>query len=182
MIYNRSSKVFCPMRFSRTIVAGGVCCLGLIIATALAAELHAAEVASHVFRISTPRGSASEPLDISLDWSKPQPDVSRAVIVFHGVGRDVNGYYRSVQDAAELAGLAARNTILIAPQFLDEQDIREHHLPAEVLRWRHVGWESGAPAAAPLPISSYAVVDALLTRLADHSLFPNLKTVVLAGH
>jgi len=94
----------------------------------------------------------------------------------------VNGYYRAAQDAAEQAGSAARDTILIAPQFLDEQDIREHHLPADVLCWRRVAWESGAPAVAPLPISSYEVVDALLTRLADRSIFPNLKTVVLAGH
>jgi len=33
----------------------------------------AAEVASRTFRISTAQGSASEPLEISLDWSQPQP-------------------------------------------------------------------------------------------------------------
>jgi hypothetical protein len=142
---------------------------------ALAAERHAAVVASQAFRISTAHGSASEPFEISLDWSKPRPGISRALIVFHGVGRYVEGYYRTAQDAAVEAGSAARDTILIAPQFLDEEDIREHHLPADVLRWRRVAFESGAPAVAPSPIGSYEVVDALLTRLADRSLFPNLK-------
>jgi hypothetical protein len=168
------------MRFPRIIIAGAArVCLG---AVSLAAERPAAMVASQAFRISTAHGSASEPLAISLDWSKPQPGIRRAVIVFHGVGRDVNGYYRTLQDAAEQAGAAARGTILIAPQFLDEEDIRANRLASDVLRWRHASWEAGAPAVAPLSLSSYDVVDALLMRLADRSVFPDLKTVVLAGH
>jgi pimeloyl-ACP methyl ester carboxylesterase len=170
------------MRSCRTTIAGAVCCLAFTATVSLAAERHAAAIASQSFRISTAHGSASEPLEISLDWSQPQPRISRAIIVFHGVGRDVAGYYRTVQDAAEQAGSAARDTILIAPQFLDEEDIREHRLAADVLRWRRVAWESGAPAAGPFAISSYEVVDTLLARLADRALFPNLKTVVLAGH
>jgi hypothetical protein len=147
-----------------------------------AAERRATEVASRTFTIPTERGTATEPLDISLDWSQPQPHITRAVIVFHGVGRDVNGYYRTLQDAAEQAGSAARDTILIAPQFLDEEDVREHRLPKDILRWHRVSWEAGDPAVAPAHIGSYEIVDALLTRLADRSLFPDLKTIVLAGH
>jgi hypothetical protein len=180
MRYNRSSYVFHLTKLGLSIATA--CCLAATPAAALAAERHSAAVADQVFHLSTPYGSASEPIDISLDWSQPQPLITRAVIVFHGVGRDVNGYYRSVQDAAEQAGATTRDTILIAPQFLDEQDVSEHHLPKDVLRWRRVSWESGAPAAAPFPLSSYEVVDALLARLAGPSLFPNLKTVVLAGH
>jgi hypothetical protein len=168
------------MRFFRIVIAGAV--FGCMTAVSLAAKRPAAVVAGQAFRISTARGSASEPLAISLDWSKPQPRIGRAVIVFHGIGRDVSGYYRSLEDAAEQAGSAARDTILIAPQFLDEEDIRANRLPADVLRWRGAAWEGGAPAVAPLPFSSYDVVDALLARLADRSLFPDLKTVVLVGH
>jgi hypothetical protein len=147
-----------------------------------AASRRPADVAGQTFLIPAAHGAAREPLDVSVDWSQPQPLATRAVIVFHGVGRDVNGYYRSLQDAAAAAGPAARDAILIAPQFLDEQDMHEHHLPSDVLRWRRVTWEGGAPAAGPSPLSSYDVVDAILTRLADRALFPNLKTVVLAGH
>jgi pimeloyl-ACP methyl ester carboxylesterase len=168
------------MRFSRIIIAGAV--FACMAAVSLVAKRPAAVVASQAFRISTARGSASEPLAISLDWSKPQPHIGRAVIVFHGVGRDVAGYYGSLQEAAEQAGSAARDSILIAPQFLDEDDIRANRLPADVLRWRGDAWEGGAPAIAPFGISSYDVVDALLARLADRSLFPDLKTVVLIGH
>jgi hypothetical protein len=141
-----------------------------------------AAVASDEFRISTAQGSASEPFMISLDWSQPQPQITRAVIVFHGKGRDVEGYYRAAAEAADEAGPGGRDTVLIAPQFLDQEDIHAHRVAADVLRWRGTDWESGAPAVAPTPISSYEVVDALLARLADHSIFPHLQTVVLAGH
>jgi hypothetical protein len=67
MRYNRSN-VFCAIRSYRTMIAGVVCSLAIAVATSLAAE-----VASRTFRISTAQGSASEPLEISLDWSQPQP-------------------------------------------------------------------------------------------------------------
>src|SRR3984893_19299219 len=35
---------------------------------------------------------------------------------------------------------------------------------------------------APAPASSFEVLDALLARLADRRLFPNLNQVVVAGH
>jgi hypothetical protein len=141
-----------------------------------------AAVASQGLRISTAQGSALEPFIISLDWSQPQPQMTRALIIFHGKGRDVEGYYRTAVEASNAAGSAGDKTVFIAPQFLDQEDIRAHRVPADVLRWRGTDWESGVPAVAPAPISSYEVVDALLARLADRSIFPHLQTVVLAGH
>ena len=44
------------------------------------------------------------------------------------------------------------------------------------------GWEGGDPALAPAPASSFDALDAILARLADQRLFPNLKQVVVAGH
>ena len=131
-------------------------------------------VASRGLRLSTPQGSAEVPYLVSLDWSKPQAQVTRAVVIFHGKGRDVEGYYRTALAAAELAGSpTSQDTVFIAPQFLDEEDIGAHHLAADVLRWRGTDWESGAPAIAPISMGSFEIVDALLARLADHSLFPN---------
>jgi pimeloyl-ACP methyl ester carboxylesterase len=142
-----------------------------------------ATVGSRGLRISTPRGSAVVPYLISLDGSQPQAQIARAVIIFHGKGRDVEGYYRTALAAADAAGSASRDTtVFLAPQFLDEEDIGSHRLAADVLRWRQTDWESGEPAIAPFSMSSFEVVDALLARLSDRSTFPNLKTVVLAGH
>ncbi len=90
--------------------------------------------------------------------------------------------YRTAREAASSAGSVARDTIFIAPQFLDEEDAGAYSIPGNVLRWRRTEWESGAPASRPIPVSSYEVVDAMLDRLGDRSIFPNLRDVVLAGH
>jgi hypothetical protein len=138
------------------------------------------EVARQGLRISTPQGSAVDPIIISLDWSKPQPKIERAVIIFHGKGRNVESAYRTLQEAADKAGAAGHDTIFLAPQFLDEEDIGPYS--AETLRWRKTDWESGALAIGPIPVGPFEIIDALLGRLADRSHFPNLKTIVLAGH
>ena len=139
-------------------------------------------IASQMVEVQTPSGDAVLPLDISLDWSKPQPGVTRAVILLHGKGRDVDGYYRGLQRAAHEAGAGAASSILIAPQFLNEDDVTAHSLPRDVVRWRTGAWEAGGPAAGPAAISAYEVLDALLLRLADPAMFPDLKDIVLAGH
>ena len=71
---------------------------------------------------------------------------------------------------------------MIVPQFLAGIDVDAHHLPPDTLRWSLVGWEGGDPAEGPLPASSFDALDAILARLADRRLFPNLKQVVVAGH
>ncbi len=50
------------------------------------------------------------------------------------------------------------------------------------MRWSLDGWQAGQDALAPAPLSSFAAIDALLARLADRTLFPNLRNVVIAGH
>ena len=163
-------------------------CLSLLILLALSIsfaqkESSVEQVASHAFELKTPAGSGMMPFEISLDWGKPQPAVSRAVVIFHGKGRDVEGYYRAALRAADLAGGdAAATTIVVAPQFLNEEDARAHGLQSNVLRWRQGVWEAGVDAAGPSPINAYGVIDAIVAHLAVHSVFPNLKTIVLAGH
>jgi len=140
-------------------------------------------VASYLITFTTPHGAGQLPIDVSLDWDKPQPQVTRAVVMFHGKGRDVDGYYRSLRRAAESAGGdAVATSILMAPQFLNEEDARAHHLPERVLRWRQGTWEAGTDAAGPSPISAYEVIDALVAHLSDRRFYPNLKIIVLAGH
>jgi pimeloyl-ACP methyl ester carboxylesterase len=139
-------------------------------------------IASQAWTLHTPSGTVQMPMDISLDWSKPQPSVTRAVILLHGKGRDVDGYYRGLQRAAGEAGGASAGSILIAPQFLNEHDIEAHRLGTQIVRWHTGAWEAGGPAIDPAPVSAYEVLDAMLEHLADKTIFPNLKDVVLAGH
>jgi hypothetical protein len=160
----------------------GVLCLMVSAKVSHGAHAPTAAVAGQSFRVTTAAGSAINPFLISLDWTKPQPQITRALIVIHGKGRDIKADYRTALEAAGGGTPVASETIFIAPQFLDEDDVVAHGTSGEVLRWRGTAWDSGTPAYEPVAISAYEVVDALIARLADRSMFPNLTNVVLAGH
>ena len=127
-------------------------------------------------------GAATFPLYLSADWSSPLPDITRAVLVLHGVLRNADDYFRAALSAQAAAGEAGKSALMIAPQFLIEADIDAFKLPADALRWSYVGWEGGDPAIAPNPASSFDALDAILEKLGDRRLFPNLKQVVVFGH
>lgn len=132
--------------------------------------------------VTTPQGSGQLALYISADWAKPQPGIVRALVIVHGYTRDARGYFHTGEKAVALAGAQAAGTIVIAPDFLADIDVAAHHLPSSVLHWTTGSWESGQNALGPAPISSFAALDAIITRLADRTLFPNLREVVIAGH
>jgi len=121
-------------------------------------------------------------LYLSSDWAMPLPAITRAVIVLHGRLRNADVYYKSAKTAQAAAGDDGKAAIMIVPQFLAQIDIDEHKLPEDTLRWSLEGWEGGDAALAPNPVSSFEAVDAILTKLADRRIFPNLKQVVVAGH
>jgi pimeloyl-ACP methyl ester carboxylesterase len=74
------------------------------------------------------------------------------------------------------------DTLIISPQFLTGTDITAHHLSGQILHWSLTGWEGGEPAQGPTPASSFDAFDTILMHLSDRQLFPNLTTVVIAGH
>lgn len=127
-------------------------------------------------------GKATFPLYLSADWSNPLPDVTRAVLVLHGVLRNADDYFRAALSAQAAAGETGKHTLMIAPQFLIEPDVDAFKLPEDTLRWSLYGWQGGEPALAPNPASSFDALDAILARLGDRKLFPNMKEVVVFGH
>jgi pimeloyl-ACP methyl ester carboxylesterase len=127
-------------------------------------------------------GQGMLPLYLSSDWSMPLPAVSRAIIVLHGRLRNADEYYISAHTAQVAAGDDGKSALMIVPQFLAEIDIDAHKLPADMLRWSLEGWEGGDAALAPNPVSSFEALDAILAKLSDRRIFPNLKQVVVAGH
>ncbi len=127
-------------------------------------------------------GQGTLPLYLSSDWSMPLPAISRAIIVLHGRLRNADEYYISAHTAQVAAGDDGKSALMIVPQFLAEVDIEAYKLPADTLRWSLVGWEGGDAALAPNPVSSFEALDAILAKLSDRRIFPNLKQVVVAGH
>lgn len=107
--------------------------------------------------------------------------IERVLIVIHGRLRNAETYRKSAERAAELAGQSA-NTLVIAPQFLNESDTALYSLPASVLRWNDNEWMGGGLSTGPNPLSSYAALDEIVARLADRKQFPDVKQVVIFGH
>lgn len=104
---------------------------------------------------------------------------TRAVIMVHGVLRDADYYYDTAMEAVRDAH--APDTIVIAPQFVEREDLAGHRVSPRTLYWTGK-WPGGSPAIAPAPISTYAVFDAMIARLADRRYFPAMREIVLAGH
>jgi len=132
--------------------------------------------------VATAAGSGELPLYLSADWDRPEPAITRAILAIHGVLRDADTS-RTIAEAVRAAsGVDPQSVLLVEPQFLDDRDVADEPLPPQTLHWSHTGWEDGEDAHGPAPISSFAALDAILTRLADRAAFPALKTIVVAGH
>jgi len=109
----------------------------------------------------------------------PNAQITRALIMVHGAGRNADHYFRTATSAAFLAG-ALENTIVIAPHFIAQRDTAA---PNEVL-WPERGdtWRSGGMSPTNPTLSSFDFMDEILRTLADTKIFPNLTKIVVAGH
>lgn len=116
----------------------------------------------------------------SVDLALVHPEVTRAVVVIHGGSRNSGRTEGIVDRAIHDSGERNWNTLLIAPAFLNEIDAAINRLPEEDLRWKQGAWQDGENARN-LPVSSFDGLDAILERLSNHILLPNLRTVVLVG-
>ncbi len=120
-------------------------------------------------------------LYVSAPLAVPQPDIRRAIVVIHGADGNADSYFRTTTKAAAMAGKAAE-TLVIAPRFVQR---REASIPPGQLVWsRGADWRAGDLSMRDVTprVSSFAVIDRILARLADAQVFPNLTSVVLAGH
>jgi len=118
--------------------------------------------------------------------------IQNAVILIHGSLRNSDDYLCCVSSAVPHD--LQHDTLLIAPWFLAPEDGAVNMTSAEAtqndsepLRWVARGvavehtWRFGADAINA-SVSSYAVVDQLITLLQDKQRFPNLDLIVVAGH
>jgi pimeloyl-ACP methyl ester carboxylesterase len=123
--------------------------------------------------------------NLSLDFGDAGFD--RAIIVIHGTNRNADDYMAYVEDAGIYADNADLTTAIIAPQFLTDQDVAAFNLPSDQLYWSSGGWKKGNtsnsdPYSRPFNISSFTVVDLLISRLVEYQAFPNISEIVIVGH
>jgi pimeloyl-ACP methyl ester carboxylesterase len=105
------------------------------------------------------------------------------MIMVHGAGRDADNYFRTSIAAAFLAG-ALDDTIVIAPRFASNNGGCRDTLGTNEVSWTCSGnsWRSGGVATNHERLTSYDLVDEILRKLIRREVFPNLKSIVLAGH
>lgn len=121
----------------------------------------------------------------SMPLTTRNAEITRAVVGVHGASRDADNYFRHLLAAAFLAG-GLDNTVVISPRFASMNCAAGPDTVAErELTWQCNGparWTAGGSATDNEGVTSFDVADELLKRLARRESFPNLRTIVLAGH
>jgi len=105
--------------------------------------------------------------------------IRRAFVLVHGANRNADHYFSTATAAAFLGG-ALDDTIVISPKFTACQD----KLEANEIQWSCNGdsWRSGGTSPTHAELTSFDFMDEILRRLAKKTTFPNLRTIVVAGH
>jgi pimeloyl-ACP methyl ester carboxylesterase len=112
--------------------------------------------------------------------------ITHALIVIHGAERDAATSFRIAAASAVLRG-RIETTLILAPRFAARVGSAcTDDLAADELNWQcdvQLGdWRSGGAAITDGNLTSFDVLDDLLRRIEASGLFPNLRTVVVAGH
>src|SRR5262245_34959752 len=119
----------------------------------------------------------------SYPLDKRNENVTRALVAVHGAARNGDNYFRTGVAAAFLAN-ALDDTIVIAPRFAANGGECKDRLAENELNWPCTGlnWRIGGAAVNNAALTSYDLADEILRKLARKENFPNLKTIVFAGH
>ena len=109
--------------------------------------------------------------------------ITRALVVVHGAGRNADDYFRTGVAAAFLAG-ALDDTIVIAPRYASKDRGCNDTLAPNEVSWSCGGdsWRSGGVAVSTDRLNAYDLMDEILRKLARKDVFPNLKAIVVSGH
>jgi hypothetical protein len=105
-------------------------------------------------------------------------NVTRAVIVVHGDGRNAQQYYNDVYNNAPV-GRRDSNLIIVAPQFITTLERDAYGLGPTYEVWSDDGWKHGHRAANSQRLSSYAWLDRIVNQLLSN--MPNLEHIVVIG-
>ena len=106
--------------------------------------------------------------------------VSGAIIVVHGATRNGDDYFNRMISTIKSVGLED-SIMVIAPQFITEYE----KVHSKDWYWNTTSWKWGNQSymnGSQISISSFEVIDYLLSRVANTNKFPNLSKVLITGH
>ena len=120
-------------------------------------------------------------------------NITRAFVFVHGILRDADNHFRTALAAAFLAD-TLKDTVIVAPRFASNSSAPGNEtgncrdtLASDEANWicdnqRPDTWRSGGATVGGNQLSSFDFMDEILRRLARKDIFPNLKSIVVAGH
>lgn len=117
----------------------------------------------------------------SLDARNPA--IRRALIMIHGTNRNADDYFKTAVTAAFMAG-ALDDTVVISPRIASQTGSCKDTLAANEVSWSCTGdsWRSGGVSSSHPDLMSFDFIDQILRKLANKSTFPNMQSIVVAGH
>jgi hypothetical protein len=139
------------------------------------------EIAGRWVRIGTVSESTG-PGVLACCMSAVPDERERLLVVVHGALRDAGHYLAHARAAARED---ASRTLIVAPQFLADVDLRDNPAPQPgTLYWDAEGWKGGERALGAADLSSFTVMDHLLARLTAPERWPGGRTppVVIFGN
>jgi pimeloyl-ACP methyl ester carboxylesterase len=166
---------------------------GLLLAAAAVLPAPCASTTSDCTEWVKPAGQQSRVLVYRTHpFEKRNENIKRAFVFVHGILRDADNHFRTALAAAFLAN-ALNDTIIVVPRFASNSSAPGNEnrncrdtLAADEANWtceaqRPDAWRSGGNAIGS-QLSAFDFMDEILSRLARKDVFPNLKTIVVAGH
>jgi hypothetical protein len=128
------------------------------------------------------------PVYSNVKLVEAHPGIKRATIAIQTPTRDAFAVYDALKTSLGPRLAAGGDAALLVPQFLSQQDIDRHQLGPDFARWTVDNWMVGGSTRpvtlrdAAVPVSSFAVLDALLLYLADRQQYPDLEEIQLVGY
>ncbi len=140
-----------------------------------------------VFTIHKNGGSQAIRYASNYPLNKLDTSIKTLLVYVHGLYRNAVGYFGYAEDMVRSAG-KKKETLIIAPQYADAEDLDYYNLDNSFLYWKKAEWKDGHTSISEgsrpqgVKMSSYEVLDSILAFIIASNNFPNIKIVVIAGH
>lgn len=159
----------------------------LFLTTSLSAD--SIPLAGKRFHVKVKKNTYQFPYESSHDLSAKNETIERAIFAIHSSSYNAKAYYDNSIKAMQAANANSRKYLIIAPHFLSQGNLEtlspEAQAQKDFLLWKispFWGTSQGLYNGQSVAISAYDVIDQILSHIVTSGNFPNLKTIVIAGH
>jgi hypothetical protein len=113
----------------------------------------------------------------SHDLTKQNSEIEKVIISLHGSERNASTYFNSISGLSQRLGVE-RKVLVIAPHFkLPSDSLMPHELS-----WDSEGWLRGDESLNNSLVSSFELLDSMISQIGRADVFPQLKDIVITGH